>query len=141
MKKLIAALFAAVLMAAGLVVATGSTASANCDPSTQYGGCTRTVTKAQVPDVAAQGERARICARVNAVNSNAKPEGRVIFKINRKGGGYFEKQAVAYEGGKTCITTRVLNRKGKYLVVAKFQSDAGSTFTNSRGENDFRVQG
>lgn len=140
MKKLIAILFTAVLVAAGLVAATGGTASANCTP-TQYSGCVRTTTKAQVPDFAAQGERARICARVNAIGSNAKPTGRIVFKIKRAKGGYFEKQAVAYAGGKTCITTRVLNRKGKYNVTAKYQSPDGSVFSNSVGFNDFRVVG
>lgn len=139
MKKLIVALFAAVLASAGLVVATGGTASAGCTPS-QYSGCVRTETKAQVPDVVGKNKRARICARVDAVGSNAKPEGRIVFKIKRKKGGYYEKQAVAYAGGKTCITTRVLTRTGKYLVTAKYQSEKGSVFSNSTGSNDFRVK-
>lgn len=140
MKKLIAALFAAVLMAAGLVVATGSTASAQCTP-TQYGGCLSTTTVAKVPSIIAEGRRARVCGKVDAVGSNADPVGRLVFKIKRKGGGYFEKQSAAYAGGKTCVTTRVLDRTGVYKLQVKFKSQSGSVFRNSKGANTFRVKG
>jgi hypothetical protein len=140
MKKLISVLFATVLMAAGLVVASGGTASAQCTP-TQYGGCVDTTTKAKVPSIIGQNKRARVCGKVNAVGSNAEPTGRLVFKIKRKKGGYFEKQSVAYAGGKTCVITRVLEDRGLYNVQVVYKSPAGSVFRNSKGFNSFRVKG
>jgi hypothetical protein len=140
MKKLIAALFAAVLMAAGLVVATASTASANCTPS-QYSGCVSTVTKVKTPGVVPQGKKARVCATVNARGSNATPVGTVVFKIKRNAGGYFFKASKALSGGTACVKTGKLVKTGGYLVTAKYKSPSGSIFINSRNGGSFDVVG
>ena len=138
MKKLIAALFAAVLMAAGLVAATGGTASANCNPST-YSGCISTVTKAKVQDNVKKGNTARICGKVKAVGSTAKPNGKLVF-IVKSSNGFFQKESAAYPGGpKVCTDTRTLKKKGGYTLTVKFKSPSGSVFKNSVGTNTFNV--
>ena len=138
MKKLIAALFAAVLMAAGLVVATGSTASANCSPS-QYSGCVQTKTKVTVPASVPKGKKARICVTVKAKGSNATPVGRVVIKLKRNQGGYFFKSSGAYSGGEVCVKSGKLNKRGGYTATAKFKSPKGSIFQNSTGSAGFDV--
>ena len=138
MKKLIAALFAAVLMAAGLVVATGSTASANCDP-THYAGCVPTKTKITAPGAVPKGKKATLCVTVKAKGSNATPTGKVVIKLKRNQGGYFFKSSGAYSGGEVCVKSGKLNAKGGYTATAKFKSPAGSVFQNSSGSVGFDV--
>jgi hypothetical protein len=138
MKKLIAAVFAAVLMAAGLVAATGSTASANCNPST-YSGCIATVTKAKVQDSVKQGNTVRVCGKVKAVGSTVKPNGKLVF-IVKSTNGFFQKESAAYPGGpKVCTETRALKKKGGYTLTVKYKSPSGSVFRNSTGTNTFDV--
>lgn len=139
MKKLIAVLFAAVLMAAGLVVATGSTASANCTPS-QYSGCVQTVTRVTTPGVVPQGHKAKVCAVITAKGSNATPVGMVVFKVKRNAGGYFFKASKDLDGdGRACVKTGALGLTGGYLVIAKYKSPSGSIFINSRNGGAFDV--
>lgn len=138
MKKLISVLFATVLMAAGLVAATGSSASANCTPS-QYSGCVTTKTKVTAPDSVDKGSKATVCAKVKAVNSNATPTGKVIFKVTRNKGKYFFKQSVSYSGAKVCVSTTKLKKKGGYSVNASYRSADGSVFLNSEGSTGFDV--
>jgi hypothetical protein len=138
MKKLIAALFAAVLMAAGLVVATGGTASADCSP-TKYAGCVATKTKASGPGVVVKGTKATVCASVKAKGSNATPTGRVVLKVTRNAGGYFFKKSVTYSGGEVCVKTTKLNKRGGYAVEAKFKAPDSSVFLNSADGTGFDV--
>jgi hypothetical protein len=138
MKKLISVLFATVLMAAGLVVATGSSASANCTPS-QYSGCVTTKTKVSAPNSVDKGSKATVCAKVKAVNSNATPTGTVVFTVTRNKGNYFFKKSVSYSGAKVCVSTSKLKKKGGYSVSAKYKSPDGSVFLNSEGSDGFDV--
>jgi hypothetical protein len=139
MKKLIVALFAAVLASAGLVVATGGAASANCTPS-QYSGCVSTVTRVVTPGVVVKGRKAKVCATVNARGSNATPVGTVVFKVKRNAGGYFFKSSKNLNrNGRACVKTTKLNRTGGYTVVAKYKSPRGSIFINSRNGGGFDV--
>lgn len=138
MKKLIAALFTAVLMASGLVVATGGTASADCSP-TQYAGCVATKTKASGPGVVVQGTKATVCASVKAKGSNATPVGRIVFKVTRNAGGFFFKKSVSYSGGDVCTKTVKLVRKGGYSVDVKFKAPDSSVFLNSADGTGFDV--
>ena len=64
MKKHLAALVVAVMMATGLVVASGGAASAHCAPS-QYAGCFRTVTKVTATKRVPKGTRATVCVTVS----------------------------------------------------------------------------
>jgi hypothetical protein len=138
MKKLITALFAAVLMSAGLVVATGGTASADCSP-TKYAGCVATKTKASGPGVVVKRKKATVCAEVTARNSNATPTGRVVIKIKRNAGGFFFKSSVVYSGGDVCVKTGRLNKRGGYSIEAKFKAPDTSVFINSRDGSGFDV--
>lgn len=138
MKKLIAAVFTAVLVAAGLVVSTGGTASADCSPS-QYAGCVATKTKATGPGVVAKGKKARVCATVKAKGSNATPRGEVQFKVTRKGGGYSFNKTKNYRGGEVCVKTTKLTKLGGYSIKAKFKAPNTSIFLNSSDGAGFRV--
>lgn len=138
MKKLISALFAAVLMAAGMVVATGGTASADCSP-TQYAGCVATKTKVSGPGVVVQGSKASVCATVKAKGSNATPKGKVTFKVTRNAGGYFFKKSKSYNGSEVCVKTSKLAKKGGYSVDVNFKAPNSSVFLNSAGGTGFDV--
>ena len=138
MKKLISALFAAVLMAAGLVVASAGTASADCTPS-QYSGCVTTKTKAIAPSFVKQRAKATVCAKVKAPGSNATPTGRIKFTVTRNKGDYVFKDSVSYSGSKVCVTTGKLKKKGGYTLTAKFKSPSGSVFTDSSDSAGFDV--
>jgi hypothetical protein len=138
MKRLIAALFAAVLMATGLVVATGSTASANCTPS-QYSGCVRTITKATGPGVVDKGRKATVCVSVSAKSSNATPAGEVVIKVTRNAGGYFFRTTKRLNGGEACVRTDKLKRTGGYSIQANYKSPKGSIFIHSRDGAGFDV--
>ena len=138
MKKLISGMFAAILMTAGLVAATGGTASANCTPS-QYSGCVDTKTKIFAPNIVPRGTKAKVCATVKAKGSNATPVGTVKFKVTRNAGGVLFKKKLAYSGGKICVKTKRLWKVGGYTVRAKFKSPAGSIFMNSKDTDGFDV--
>lgn len=138
MKKLMATVFVTVLMAAGLVIGTSSTASANCFP-TKYSGCIQTRTNVSSPAAVAKKRRATLCATVQARRSNATPIGRVVIKVKRNQGGYFQKSSLAYAGGSVCLRTKKLRLRGGYTVVAKFKSPGNSVFVHSRGAGGFDV--
>lgn len=138
MKKLIAALFTAALMAAGLVVATGGTASADCTP-TNYAGCVATRTKVDSPGVVVQGQKAQICVTVNARGSNLEPRGRVVVKVTRNAGGYFFKKSKPYNGSEVCVKTSRLQKRGGYNIDAAFKAPNNSVFINSFGSGGFDV--
>ena len=138
MKKLFSALFAAVLMPAGLVIVTGGTASADCSP-TQYVGCVATKTRASAPAVVVKGAKATVCASVKAKASNATPSGRITFKVARNAGGAFFKKTVSYSGGEVCVKTFRLNKRGGYSVDANFKAPDTSIFLNSADGTGFDV--
>lgn len=138
MKKLISALFAAVLLAAGLVVSTGGTASADCSP-TQYAGCVATRTKVSGPGTVERGTKARVCALVKARGSNVTPVGTVTFKIKRNAGGYFLKRTKRIRGGEACVRTARLFKRGGYSATARYQAPDTSVFLNSSGGTGFDV--
>ena len=140
MKKMISGLFAAVLLAAGLVGVSGGTAQADCTP-TIYTGCVNTVTLVKAPnrDVA-RNHVARIRIRVEAVNSNAEVTGKVKVVVRRvKDGQKYFRETKAYEGGKLVFITPELKFRGLYTVTAKFTPTEGSVFNSSNGSDTFRV--
>ena len=138
MKKLISVLFATVVMAAGLVVATGGSASANCTPS-QYSGCVSTKTTVSARSFVPKGSKATVCAKVRATGSNATPSGRVSFTVSRNRGGYSFSSSKSFSGSKVCVTTSKLKKSGGYTVTATYKSPAGSIFVNSSASKGFDV--
>src|SRR3712207_6169177 len=119
MKKLLVAMFAAVLAAAGLVGVSGGTAVADC---TAYTGCVNTTTEVNAPDDGvAQHNNARIRVRVRANSGNAEPSGEVKVVVRRnKDGEVYYREKKAYEGGKLVFISPDLHLRCKYTVTARF---------------------
>lgn len=138
MKKLAATLVVAVLMAAGLVAASGTPASAHCAP-TQYAGCYRTVTKLTATKRVPKGTRATICVTVTPASGSAKPMGTVTIGIQKRRSSKVIRREVDYYGGKTCLVTRKFAKKGRYVVTGVYRSPGGSVFYDSSGKTRFRV--
>lgn len=138
MKKFAATLVAAVMMTAGLVVASSAPAAAQCSPS-QYAGCFKTLTKATATKRVPQGTRATICVTVTVASGSAQPMGTVTVSIKKRRSSQVIRRQIDYFGGKTCLVTRKLTKKGRYLVAADYRSPSGSVFYNSSGKTRFRV--
>jgi hypothetical protein len=122
MKKLIVSLLVAFLMAAGLVAASGSAASAARCP---YTGCIPTDTSGKAIDVRKPG-KVRTTFRVGT-NGNVVPKGAV--KIVIKGNGVYRSKVVRYPG-----TNRASFRglpRGSFQVFMKFIPARGSAFGRS----------
>jgi len=138
MKKLVVTAVAVVLMATGLVFASGGTASAQCAPS-QYAGCFRTVTDVTATRRVPKGTRATICVQITVVGSNATPAGDVVVTVRKRRSNLTITRTLDYFGGKMCIVTRKLTKKGRYTVTANYRSPSGSVFYNSLGKARFKV--
>ena len=138
MKKFAATLVAAVMMTAGLVVATGAPASAQCSPS-QYAGCYKTLTKATATKRVPTGTRATICVTVSVPSGSAKPMGTVTVSLKKRRSSQVIRRQIDYFGGKTCMVTRKFTKKGRYFVTADYRSPSGSVFYDSSGKTRFRV--
>jgi len=138
MKKHLAALVVAVMMATGLVVASGGAASAHCAPS-QYAGCFRTVTKVTATKRVPKGTRATICVTVSVAAGSGTPMGTVQLAIQKRRSSTVIRRDVEYTGGKTCLVTRKYTKKGRYKVTAVYRSPNGSVFYNSSDKTRFKV--
>lgn len=138
MKRLVATAIAAVLLTAGLVVATGGSASAHCAP-TQYAGCFRTVTKVTATKRVPKGTRATVCVTVAVASGSATPNGTVVVAMKKRRSTKTFTREVDYFGGKVCIVTRKFTKKGRYTVTATYRSPSGSVFYNSTGKARFKV--
>jgi hypothetical protein len=114
MKKIIDGLFAAIMMAAGLVAFSGSAAQAACP---EYTGCSVTVT----------------------TEGNGRPPGRVTVTVVRGKGGYEFTDSKKYNDRTECFKTTKLNKKGNYVVKARFDRKPGSAFKDSDNRDEFKV--
>ncbi len=135
MKKMIAALFAAVLMAAGLVTVSSSAALA-C-------GCTDASVKtdSEITGTTAvkAGNNPRFTITVEGAN-NRNPKGTVRLVIKRKGGGYFKARNVYYGGATKTIIGPKLTKLGTYTATIRFVPKANSNFAGSRDVKALKVQ-
>ena len=136
MKKIFAALFVTIMMAAGLVGATGSGASAA--PDCPYTGCVRTSTHVGAPDKVKKGSRAEICMKVTS-DGNGRPQGQATVRVVRGNGGYKFIDSKSYDGQKTCFRTTKLKKTGKYVVKAIFDREPGSSYKDSDNRTTFKV--
>ncbi|GAB3248572.1 hypothetical protein [Nocardioides dilutus] len=135
--KTLTGLFTAMLMAAGLMaVATPSASAAACN---SYSGCVDTTTTASAPKVVPKRRKATVCGTVAAVGSNATPRGELRFVVKRNRGKYNFRKTVPYEGGKMCVVTKKVKRKGGYTVNVAFVPLKGSIFNPSSGSTGFDV--
>jgi hypothetical protein len=135
MKTLIG-LLTALLMAAGLVAVTPTSAHAVC---TRYAGCVDTQTLASGPKVVKKRKKATVCGITRAVASNARPSGNLRFVVTRNRGKFKFKRTVPYFGGKLCIRTKKLKKKGGYTVHVSFVPKNASLFNGSSGSTGFDV--
>jgi hypothetical protein len=121
MKKLIASLFVATLMAAGLVTVSGGTsASAAQCIATQYVACQPTTTRITGKAKAKRGKRAAVKVPV-AVTGGARANGTVLVTVRRG------KKVIAKRNVRPGATVRFkVKKKGKYVVRAVFSSANGS---------------
>ena len=136
MKKLVAALLAAFVMSAGLVATTTTSASAACP----YAGCVDTVT-VSVATVNQRKDFAKVGAKVRAVGSNARPPGRFVLTIKRKGGTkvlYRATKSVPKSQRRTFETRKF--RKGRYQYAVRYFKKPGSGYNNSISKGFFTVK-
>ncbi len=136
MKTLIG-LFTTLLMAAGLAAVTTPPASAAACNS--YSGCVDTTTTASAPKVVAKRRKAVVCGTVRAVASNATPRGQLRINVRRNRGKFKFSKVVPYDGGKVCVVTRKLKKKGGYTVNVAYLPQNGSIFNPSSGSTGFDV--
>ncbi len=134
MQRMFAGLIVMLMMAAGLVGVSGSSANAACP----YTGCIRTNTRVNADDVE-QHRRATIVVRVTT-SSNRQPRGQVTVRVKRRHGGYFFLDSTIYRGGKVYVRTDRLHKPGKYIVKAIFDRKPGSPYRDSDNRTTFRVR-
>ncbi|WP_193605956.1 Ig-like domain repeat protein [Nocardioides dongkuii] len=136
MKKLIVALFAAILTTAGLVAVSSAPASAACKKS-DY-NCVATKPKPKAPRVVKPNKPAKVKIDVRAKGaSNITPTGTV--KITVKGPGGFTRVIKATYDGKTLkFKLGKLKKAGIYTVTVKFNGDRG--FENSDNSTKITVK-
>lgn len=155
MKKIISGLFAAVMMAAGLVASTGSSATAGPCDEPNYPGCADTNVNIQSVGslgqrpssrafaVVEEGNAFNVTLNVNT-NGNARPDGRIklILKKRTNGGERtYTSETFAYSGGKqTFRFTKVgIHDDGSYALIAKFIADDTDPFENDRDSVVIRI--
>ena len=134
MKKYFAGLIAALMMAAGLVSFTQSTATAACP----YTGCVVTSTDINGVHHVKRHHRQTFNVKVTTAGNGA-PRGRVTVKVKLNKGGFSYIDSHKYNGGKEFFTTPKLHKRGKYTITAIFDRKAGSKWTDSDNTAAFRV--
>lgn len=135
MKRLIIGLISALLMTAGLVGVSSTSASAVCP----YTGCVKTATKVTVPNSPVKkGKKAKVCVSVKT-DGNGNPRGRVGIIVKRTNGGYSFLNNKPYSGGKVCFKTTKIKKTGRYVVRATFSPGASTPFGASKNSTVFRV--
>ena len=136
MKKIATSLLVALLMTAGLLTVTATSAQAVC---TRYAGCVDTRTLASGPKVVAKNRRPTVCGQATSVGSTIKPFGSLRFTVTRNRGKYKFSKTVPYYGGKTCVRTRKVKKTGGYTLHVAFVPRNGSLFNSSSDSDGFDV--
>lgn len=136
MKKLISAVFSAVLLAATLVTFSSGSASAACDA---YTGCPRTDSEISGTTALKSGNNPRFTITVDTAG-NANPKGTVRLVIQRKGGGFFKTRNVYYGGETKTIVGPKLFKLGTYTASIRYIPTGGSNFAGSRDTKVLKVK-
>lgn len=132
MRKLISGVAAVVTLTAGL--ATGGTAGAVAP----YPHSVPTSTKIKAPDAIERGERLRF--RVNVTTQgNADPKGRVLVVVKKLNGTFKWKDTAYFQGLNLRFVSPELERRGKYLIKARFDAKAESVWKDSDQLVAFKV--
>ena len=136
MKKLIAGLFAALLMTAGLVTVTGGPASAACTP-TAYVQCAPVSVKAPgLAKAVKHGKTKTIVVKYNTP-TNAKASVKIVVK-----GKGFKQTVVKHrvnKGQKVVLKTKKLKKKGTYTITITV-TPTGSKFKATTKTYTFKVK-
>ena len=132
MRKLVAGLLAALLMTAGMVALTSTTASAGRCP---YTGCIATDTSGKAVDTKRPG-KVRVNYKVRTRAGNTIPSGRV--KVIIKGNGVWRGKVRAYPGQNAVRFFRVPN--GAYQVFIKYIPGRNTIFRRSLQETVVTVR-
>lgn len=133
MQKLISFAAAAVMVASGLVAATGTAASAG-----EYGPTVRTNTRISAPDEVERCDSARIAVRVTSP-SDGEPRGKVLLKVRRNLGGFLWTSVEQYRGERVVFRTPELCKRKGYTIRAKFERKPGSRWQDSDNVAEFKV--
>lgn len=133
MKKLFLGLLSALLMAAGLIgVSETSANAADCG----YTGCVDTFTHVSGPSRVHKGDAARFCVKVTT-GGNGKAKGLVTLNIKKKKGHFGYTATKPYRGHRRCFDTPIFNKRGLYRVRAHFEGRG--VFLSSTDWTHFRV--
>lgn len=133
MKKLLALVFSAVIVAVGLVSVAQAPANAVCP----YTGCFPTTTKMSAPNSVKKGSKATVKVAVRA-SGQAEPVGKVTVTVTTKG--FRFAKTVKYDGGKISVNTSKLKKAGKYKVVATFDGADGAGWRDSKDTDSIKVK-
>lgn len=135
MKKIIAGLFATILVVAGLAAFSSSSASAS-----PYPGTIPTYCRANAANAPFKGRPARVNFKVGT-QGNGQPSGVVTFTY-RMNGEVMRTFKRNYEGGYETYTLGTLPKRGVYRVRARFNSlPANSAYMNCGHSFDQRRRG
>lgn len=137
MKKFLASVVAALLMAAGFTAVTVTSAQAACP----YSNCIDTKTKfTKLPKKVKRNKRATICLEV-ATAGNGTPKGTLKVRVTHaRSGKRFLNDSKKYTGSEKCFKTAKLRKKGKHVVNADFKRKPGSAWRNSSNRATFKVR-
>ncbi|TIC79447.1 hypothetical protein [Nocardioides sp. GY 10127] len=131
MKKLIVGLLMAVLMSAGFVATTATTANAAC-PYTNCKATKTHVVSAKSPKAGKLVVKAKVTSA-----AKAKIVGKLVITITK--GGKTKKKTVAYTGSAKTVSWTGL-AKGKWKVTVTFTPKSGSVYKSSSASKTVTVK-
>ncbi|WP_139977444.1 Ig-like domain repeat protein [Nocardioides litoris] len=140
MKRLVLGLLATLLVAAGLVSASSTPASAACP----YTNCIQTSLNSEGPRVIRQGKKATIKVGVRAAG-NVYPTGTVRFTVYKKGqrGSIFQRTKNVSPAERYVSRTRFTTPRlspGTYTIRMRYTPTAGSVFKVSTNKRTLTVR-
>ena len=114
----------------------GAAASpSGCSP---YSGCPLTHTYISAPNQVERGERTKIRVRIRT-DGNFAPKGRVSVAVVRAKGGWTWEDSRKYRGKRAVFRTPALEKRGSYVVKARFDAKPGTIAKDSDNRTEFRV--
>ena len=92
------------------------------------------------PKVVSKRQRATLCGSVVTLASNVKASGELTFVVTRKRGKLNIVRTFPYYGGKVCLRTKRLKKRGRHTVHVTFTPQRGSVFDSSSDSHRFKVR-
>ncbi len=134
MKKIIAAIFAAVLTTTGLVTFSGTSATAaTCE---RYGNCPRPAADVSIPRLIELGASVPVTITIapefaKSAARAVRPKGTVRVIYKRNAGGFFKARNVYYSGRTKTIRSPRFTKLGRHTVTIRFIPRKGSPYRRS----------